>query len=206
MRIVAISDTHGMYSRVHIPDGDVLIHAGDITMHGKLEELMLFNTWIATLPHKHKVVIAGNHDWECEKRPLFARDALADCTYLLDERVEIDGLVFYGSPWQPTFFNWAFNVDRGAPIKAKWDDIPLDTDVLITHGPPWEKLDVAPSHQRVGCEELAKAVERVRPRAHIFGHIHHSYGIVERDGTVFVNASVCNERYEPLNAPIVFDL
>jgi len=208
MRIVAISDTHGLYTHMKhpIPEGDVLVHAGDITLHGELAEVSLFSEWLAQLPHKHKVIIAGNHDWVFQRRALFARDVLKGCTYLCDESTTIDGVVFYGSPWQPTFYNWAFNLDRGAPIKAKWDLIPDNTDVLITHGPPFEQLDIVPGGARVGCEDLTEAIARVRPKAHIFGHIHHSYGIKESGGVIYVNASICNEAYQPVNAPLVFDL
>jgi len=90
--------------------------------------------------------------------------------------VIIEGVKFYGSPWQPRFFDWAFNLDRGEEIKKKWDLIPMDTDVLITHGPPYGILDLTHEGEKVGCEELMKAVLRVQPKIHIFGHIHEAYG------------------------------
>jgi Icc-related predicted phosphoesterase len=199
VKIVAISDTHGMYDKIQVPEGDVLIHAGDITMHGYLHELNAFNAWVGTLSHAHKLVIAGNHDWEFQRRPLFAQEAMTNCTYLQDSAVVIDGVTFYGAPWQPTFYNWAFNVDRGAPIREK-------SDVLITHGPAFGHLDMTPQGLPVGCEELAVAIERIKPKAHIFGHIHHAYGIKQVAETIYVNASVCNEQYKPVNAPWVFEI
>lgn len=206
MKLVMISDTHGMYDRVNIPDGDVLIHAGDITAYGKLEELVHFNNWLGDLPHKHKIVIAGNHDWVFQNRNMAARMALTNATYLQDEEITIDGLKFYGSPWQPEFCNWAFNLPRGAALKRVWDRIPVDTDVLITHGPPFEVLDLTNQMMRVGCEELAKVVKKIKPKLHVFGHIHYSYGIIEREGTIYVNAATCGEDYKPDHPPLVVDL
>ena len=127
-------------------------------------------------------------------------------TYLEDEEVEIEGLRLWGSPWQPWFYDWAFNLPRGPALRAKWDRIPAGIDVLVTHGPPHGVLDHVGRGEDVGCEELLEAVRRVRPRLHVFGHIHEGYGQLERDGVRFVNASTCTLSYDPVNAPILFDL
>jgi len=137
MKLITISDTHGLHWSLDIPDGDVLIHAGDLTDRGILEEVSEFNTFLGTLPHPHKIVIAGNHDLCFEDYRMDCEEALTNCIYLQDQEVTIDGVRFYGSPWQPWFYDWAFNLERGPEIRAKWDLIPEGTDVLITHGPPY---------------------------------------------------------------------
>jgi Icc-related predicted phosphoesterase len=206
-RIVCISDTHNRLSRVKVPDGDILIHAGDATMAGRSEEIDKFDEDLERLPHKHKIVIAGNHDWLFQTHPAEARRRITAATYLEDSEVTVCGLRIYGSPWQPEFCNWAFNLDRGEDLYEKWEKIPAKVDILITHGPPAKVLDRCPDGRQVGCADLEAAIlDRVRPRLHVFGHIHHSYGQQDFEGMTFVNASVCNERYEPRNAPIVVDL
>ena len=191
MRIVCISDTHN--GKPKVPDGDILIHAGDLTMNGTFMEIVKVGDWLRELPHKHKVVIAGNHDFLFEKDINLAKNALGPgLTYLQDSDSEIEGLKFYGSPWTPRFFDWAFNVDRGQ-LYRKWNLIPEGLDVLITHGPPAGILDKnAPAWGgiHVGCTELYDAVKLVRPKLHVFGHIHESNGRLDQDGTIFVNAAV----------------
>ena len=132
--------------------------------------------------------------------------AEAGAIYLEDSGVDLLGLRWYGSPWQPRFFDWAFNADRGAPLRQIWAQIPSGTDVLLTHGPPHGILDTTVRGQSVGCEELTLAIQRVRPKLHVFGHIHECYGQLVRDGTHYVNASSCNLQYLPIHPPIVVDL
>lgn len=205
MRIVCVSDTHGQGLDLAVPDGDVLVHAGDLTGMGHLAQLAKEAAWLRTLPHRTKVVIAGNHDFGFQHEPREAVALFDGMIYLEDTGATVDGVRFYGSPWQPRFFDWAFNLDRGPAIRARWDLIPAGTDVLVTHGPPAGVLDRTERGEEVGCADLLAAVARVRPRVHVFGHIHEGYGTVERDGTTFVNASSCDKRYRPLNAPIVVD-
>jgi Icc-related predicted phosphoesterase len=206
MKCIAVSDTHGKHADLQIPDGDVLIHAGDILRCGLIEELEIFNEWLGTLPHRHKLIIAGNHDWCFERKPVEARKILTNGSYLQDEAVSIDGLVFYGSPWQPAFMNWAFNLPRGKKIARKWDQIPHQTDVLITHGPSYGILDECIDGKKAGCEELVHALKRIKPRYHVFGHIHEGYGVIERNGVTYVNASINTHLYQPSNLPISFIL
>lgn len=206
-RIVCLSDTHNYHEEIIVPDGDVLIHAGDATMRGTIREIAAFNRWFAALPHRYKIFVAGNHDWLFETDNALARRLLDEpIVYLQDSATVIDSLKIYGAPWQPRFYDWAFNLDRGRDMAEKWRLIPADTDVLITHGPPFGILDETPAGDRAGCEELRKKVKEISPLAHIFGHIHHFYGTTEKFGVKFVNASVCDESYAPVNAPIVFDL
>ena len=205
-RVVLLSDTHGCHWDVTVPDGDVLVHAGDATNAGDLKELRDFERWLSTLPHPHRVVIAGNHDWAFERRPKLARATLASATYLQDSVVELAGLRFYGSPWQPEFCNWAFNLPRGPALAAKWAAIPADVDVLVTHGPPHGVLDQTFDGRGVGCRELRRALDRVTPAVHVFGHIHEARGVAEVGRTLCVNASICDLGYEPSRAPFVVDV
>ncbi len=209
-RIVCLSDTHNANEQIAVPDGDILIHAGDATITGTFDEILKFDKWFANLPHKIKIFVAGNHDWLFETNNSYARALLSrNVIYLQDSFIEIEGLKIYGSPWQPRFFDWAFNLNRGAELAEKWKLIPNDTDILITHGPPFGILDEVPRQfwvENTGCEELIKKVEEIRPKLHLFGHIHCGYGTTEKFGVKFINASNCNESYEPSNPPIVFDL
>ncbi len=206
LRIVAVADTHGMHGQPIIPDGDVLIHAGDLTGSGTLHEVAAFDCFLATLPHRHKVVIAGNHDLCFEIHPAQARALVSNAHYLQDEAITLDGVSYWGSPWQPWFYDWAFNLPRGEALRRKWDLIPDGTDVLVTHGPPFGRLDFAQRGEHAGCEELWRALQRVRPRLHVFGHIHEGAGMIEEDGIILVNASICNPRYQPLRSATVIDL
>lgn len=214
MRIVCISDTHNCNEQVAVPDGDLLIHSGDATITGTLHEIKLFNRWFASLPHPVKIFVAGNHDTLFEQRPDEAQ-ALLDIgvIYLQDSAIELEGLKIYGSPWQPRFYDWAFNLMRGAELAEKWKLIPDEVDVLITHGPPNGILDLVPRqgwNEKTGCEELRKRVEEIaefgRLKLHVFGHIHCGYGVHEELGVKFVNASICDEDYRPSNKPIIVDI
>ncbi len=127
-------------------------------------EIEEFNQWFSSLPHKHKIFVAGNHDWLFETNNSYARSLLnKNIIYLQDSSIEIEGLKIYGSPWQPRFFDWAFNLMRGAELAEKWKMIPDDTDIFITHGPPNGILDAVPREyfvENTGCEELIKKVRR----------------------------------------------
>ena len=206
VKIVAVSDTHGRHNSLKIPDGDIFIHAGDIAAYGTEANLQDFNDFLGRLPHPHKIVIAGNHDFGIESDPQGSRRILSNCIYLQDNGCEVNGVHIYGSPWQPWFHDWAFNLQRGEEIRAKWELIPETTQVLITHGPPYGYGDRTDQGLRVGCQDLLQVIERIRPLVHIFGHIHEAYGIISNDHTKFINASVVNREFMLSNAPIVFDL
>jgi len=210
MRLVCLSDTHSLHRSIPaIPDGDVLIHAGDCLGVGTLDNLEDLNDWLGTLPHRHKIVIAGNHDWVFQQAPELAREALSNATYLQDSGSEIDGIRFWGSPWTPTFMDWAFMLERGEPLHEKWQQIPRTTDVLITHGPPRGIGDLVAMGfrcQNVGCVNLLDRIQELSLKAHIFGHIHEGYGEYSVGNTRLINASICTGRYEPTNPPIVLDL
>lgn len=209
MRIVCISDTHSLHRQIEVPDGDLLIHAGDCLGVGTLDELEDLDHWFSELPHPHKILIAGNHDWCFQDEPAEARALVRHAHYLQDSPLELNGLKFWGSPWTPVFFNWAFNLTRGEAIAERWARIPEDTDVLITHGPPagiLDRIDSPTGTVRPGCEALAERVAQLAPTLHVFGHIHEDYGQQQIGGCRYVNASTCNGRYQPLNPPIVIDL
>ena len=189
-RLVLLADSHGFHSGLRVPDGDILVHAGDLTGRGTLRELEEANRWLASLPHPFKIAIAGNHDFCFQDEPDEARRTLTAALYLQDDAVQVDGIRFWGSPWQPWFYDWAFNLKRGPALAQKWALIPDGVDVLVTHGPPAGILDRTGDGREVGCEDLLRRVEVVRPRLHVFGHIHEGRGALWRDGTLFVNASV----------------
>lgn len=208
MKIGCISDTHTYHKRVTDLEGiDLLIHAGDIGMRGTAYEILDFAEWFNAIEVKYKVFIAGNHDFTFEKAPSdFFREKLNGNTfYLNDDGITIEGINIWGSPVQPWFHNWAFNRQRGADIKKHWDLIPDNTDILITHGPPFGILDRTQRGENVGCEDLLECVNKIKPKYHVFGHIHEAYGFAEKEHTTFINASVLDERYHLVNDPIIFD-
>lgn len=205
-KIVLISDSHGKHKQLELPEGDLLLHAGDITGRGLGWQVREFMDWLGAQPHRHKVMIAGNHDFLAEeKADEFLSLVPPGVIYLNDSGVELEGIRIWGSPIQPWFHDWAFNRRRGADIAAHWALIPEGTDILITHGPPFGILDRTAHGERVGCEDLALRIEQVRPRLHVFGHIHEAYGHVQRDGIHYVNASVLDLQYQHTQAPIMLD-
>lgn len=206
MRVVCLSDTHNTQGNFDVPDGDLLVHAGDFSMMGREHEIRDFDAWLGTLPHRRKIVVAGNHDWMFQTDPPRALSMITNATYLEDSEATVEGLHVWGSPWQPWFFDWAFNLQRGREIAAKWALIPAGVDILITHGPPADILDTVPRGEHVGCADLKRELARVKPRLHVFGHIHDAYGTHRADGTIYVNASICDEAYEPTNKAVVIDL
>jgi Icc-related predicted phosphoesterase len=200
MRIVAVADTHLFHDELEIPDGDVFIHAGDLCRGGDLDELRVAADWITSLPHRHKVVVAGNHDWAFDRESVLARALFA--TYLEDSGVTLDGVRFYGTPWQPAYNDWAFNLPRGTALAAKWSRIPTALDVLVTHSPPAGIGDRSPVGSRAGCADLRARVTEVAPRLHLFGHIHQDGGAWREGPTVFANVTT----WECERGPTVIDL
>ena len=210
MKLVCISDTHSLHAGIDLPEGDVLLCAGDITNCGDTYDVMNFANWITTEENKdkfkHIITIAGNHDWCFQRQGETSRKILADAgiTYLQDSSITIDGIKIYGSPWQPEFCNWAFNVPRGERLARIWDAIEDDTNILITHGPVHNILDFTERDQiHVGCVDLAKRVKKLKQlKLHVSGHIHEGHGIKKVKKVTYVNASVCTLRYNPINKPI----
>ena len=237
MRIVCISDTHSLHKKMEnygpLPKGDVLVHAGDCTNRGSQRDVEEFVHWFMNIKgFDTKIFIAGNHDWAFEhvNKPHHQGDydwfhhlmneenlSQSDVVYLQDNGFTIESpefsrpVKFWGSPWQPEFYNWAFNLPRnGWELELKWKEIPNDTDILITHGPPNEVRDFVNNWRQpnvnVGCELLRLRVEQVKPLLHVFGHIHSGYGSAFIKDTLYVNAAICTEQYVPSNKPIIVDL
>ncbi|RYD83094.1 MAG: metallophosphoesterase [Sphingobacteriales bacterium] len=208
LRFVAISDTHGQHKDLTLPQGDVLLHAGDISSGGRKNEIVDFIKWFEATDYKYKVFIAGNHDFYFEEETKEEIESLipSDIIYLNDSITIIDGIKIWGSPITPWFYDWAFNRHRGNAIKKHWDIIPADTDILITHGPSFGILDTTQDGKNVGCEELMNAINIIQPKIHLCGHIHEAYGKRQHNQTTFINASVLNINYRLVNKPIVFDL
>jgi predicted phosphodiesterase len=207
MRIVAVADTHLFQHELRVPDGDVFIHAGDLCSAGTLGELALAVRWLQRLPHRVKLIVAGNHDWPFQRQGEDARRLLGEgLTYLQDSGVELEGVRFWGSPWQPAFNDWAFNLPRGEALARQWALIPAGTQVLVTHGPPAGLGDgggvgYGGAHRR-GCADLLARVEAVHPLLHLFGHIHDSGGFWRAGPTAFANVTT----WECQRPPTVIDL
>ncbi len=189
VRIVAMADTHGEHAALHLPEGDVLIHAGDLTQRGTASELKAVADFLRAQPHPHKVVVAGNHDFLLQDSPAEARALFEGLTYLEDAEATVAGLRVWGSPWQPWFHDWAFNLRRGRDIDAKWQLIPQGIDVLVTHGPPEGLGDRCWDGRRVGCADLLRHLHRVRPQVHLFGHIHEDRGQFQLGDCRVINCS-----------------
>ena len=200
MKLVIISDTHMGHRDIMLPPGDVLIHCGDATFQGEEAEVFEFNEWLGAQDFKHKIFVPGNHDWLFQKNEERARALLPNAHVLIDEELVIDGVKFYGSPWQPAFMGWAFNLFSGEALREKWDLIPEDVDVLITHGPPYGILD-----DGKGCLQLTNRILWLENlKLHCFGHIHGGYGVKRTSKKTFINASSMNEDYDLANSPQVF--
>jgi len=221
MKITFISDTHSKHNQVisSLHGGDVIIHAGDISNRGYLTEIQDFIKWFSKIEnYTHKIFIAGNHDFGCQDEVLAVEELLRlnpGSEYLYDDLFLIgkdeddyeDMVKVWGSPWQPEFYNWAFNLSRqGAELKEVWSMIPSDVDILITHGPPHGHLDyVDYSKQNVGCELLRDRIDLIKPKIHVFGHIHSSYGYKFDGTTHFFNAAVLDERYNFTQKPLTVE-
>lgn len=206
-RIIALSDTHNMADRIEIPECDIIIHAGDAGMSGSKEELNFFLNWLGKQKAKYKVFIPGNHDIFCEDNPREAKLMASDrgISLLIDELVDLDGLKIYGSPITPYFCDWAFNRWPGTEIQKHWDKI-QPCDILVTHGPPHGILDLNMLNQNCGCDQLLSKILEIKPKAHIFGHIHENYGLKEFMGIKFYNVAMVDERYRIAEKPMEIDL
>ena len=208
MKIVAISDTHSLHELVKIPKCDILIHAGDFTGNGSLEHCECFAEWFKKQPAKYKVCIAGNHDSCAAKEHDYVADIFLDnnIVYLENRFANIEGIKIYGSPMTPRFLNWYFMYERGTG-KKYWNMIPKDTDILVSHGPAYGKLDLIDDNRvkhNVGCQELGEAIKKLPAlKYHICGHIHSGYGSID---SKYYNASVCNEDYEVVNKRLIIKI
>lgn len=210
MRIVIISDTHGLHHELHdLPQGDALLHAGDFTHLGMEEASEDFLNWFAGQPHEHKIFIGGNHDVLAWRQPEVFREMIPEgVTYLNDSGTKIGSYSVWGSPVQPDLLGMAFGKRRGVDMREHWDQIPEETDILITHTPPMGILDRSNSGKNLGCEQLSNYITNIKPSLHVFGHIHAGYGKIDEheSGTIFVNGSNIKTREGLVNPPIIVEL
>lgn len=206
-KLVILSDTHEQGRKIVVPDGDILIHCGDLTYRGTVNSIAEELNWFTSLPHKYKIYIAGNHDFSFQDywRKHKILEEFSELIYLEDSGCEINGIKFWGSPVQPFFFNWAFQKHRGDALRKHWEQIPEGIDVLITHGPPKGFGDINHRDERFGDEDLLNRVLVVKPKYHVYGHAHHGYGRYENADTQFLNCASCTEEYKPTNPPMVFE-
>lgn len=208
--ITCISDSHRGHKKLSLPGGDILIHAGDFSSLGYHDEISSFLAWFDKQKYKHLVYIAGNHDISYQRNIPMKKKFLAlypGIHYLEDSEIVLEGLKIYGSPWQPEFCDWAFNLPRKSKyLQEKWDKIPDDTDILITHTAPYGILDPDSHYISVGCELLKSRVIDIKPLIHCFGHLHlgRSYRVI--GPTTFVNASMCNDSNRIVNKPFVIEI
>jgi Icc-related predicted phosphoesterase len=206
MKIVFISDTHGQHENLVLPEGDMIIHAGDVSKRGGMAEMENFLNWYESLPFKYKVFTVGNHDFLAENAPALFKKLIPDnCVYLENSDVTIEGIRIWGSPITPWFYDWAFNRQRGADIAKYWAKIPIGTDIVVTHGPVYDILDRTTRGDLTGCEDLRAKLEEIKPKYHVFGHIHEAYGMKTVGETTYINASVLDEQYRMAHKPIVLD-
>ncbi len=192
MKISAFSDSHTMHRQVEIPDGDILIFAGDISNCRTSQDVSDFNSFLGTLPHRHKVVVAGNHDHLLAGDPDRAQALLPEAIYLQDKVAVLDGITVYGAPWQPKFNDRAcdaFALPRGRALEEKWAMIPDGVDILVTHAPPAGVMD-QDGPVCHGCSDLNDAIQVKQPTLHVFGHIHNRHGILNDAQTTFMNCNV----------------
>lgn len=205
MKLIIISDTHEKHDQLYIPNGDVIIHCGDFTNRGNNNKIKNFFKWFNNLPHKHKIVIPGNHEncFSVDSIKRYRLDRYKNLHILINSEIIIDGIKFYGSPMcngNPNIMsNWNFYVDD-ENINKYWNLIPGDTDILITHIPPFGILDGG-----YGCKFLLEKVKHIKPSLHLFGHVHECYGIYDNKHTKFINSSVLNNSHDVVNKAVIID-
>lgn len=207
MRLVIVSDTHGMQDELGVLEGDVLIHCGDVCNGFERDdrEIDQLDDWFGRQRFGAILCVGGNHDFALEERAAAGARVLENARFLVDEPFEYGNVLFYGSPWTPELMGWAFYLEPEL-AESRWSRIPPETDVLITHSPPAGILDANRGGHRCGCPYLAERVKTVRPAVHCFGHVHASAGTQLQDGVLYMNASMVNSRYQITHSPLVYDL
>ena len=197
MKILHLSDTHGAHCRLrNLPDADVVVHSGDFTMTGSEAEAIGFLNWFCDLPYPHKIFICGNHDMCMYGADIGGIDPSVH--YLCNSGIGIDGINFYGVPM--------FMEDCVSDRQDRfYENIPVETDVLITHSPAYGILDFDDSIN-YGSPELLARLPSLHLKAHLFGHIHARHGILRQNGTVFSNGAIMNGDYTNLQSPAVIEI
>ena len=214
MKIVMISDTHGFHRDPHldIPDGDLLIHCGDLTMAGEHSVLFDCNEWFGELQNKFNdiVVIGGNHDLTLGRGDMLGFKVFTNAIYLERSSVKIDGKLIWGCAETPWNHEYVANMFAFGKLRKNmgWKGMPKDVDILVTHCPPYGYGDMLAEHSsdpntHIGDRKLLDLIMKYKPELNSYGHIHEGYGIYEEKDTTFVNCSVVNERYDLVNEPVV---
>jgi Icc-related predicted phosphoesterase len=210
MRLVCLSDLHGeLYPIDEMPKGEVLIVAGDFSARGDMMDVLNFKGWLNELPFSKKIIIAGNHDGYLAEHNHIGRLLLEseDTIYLENSSTEINGLKIFGSPYTPEFNGWHFMRPRGDEMAKIWKQIPDDTDILVTHGPPLGILDTNHRDEKCGCWDLRERIKSLEHlRYHIFGHLHSAHGQKEVYGVKFINCSLLDDDYNLSFEPIVLEI
>lgn len=199
MEILHLSDTHNKHRQLgNMPAADIIIHSGDVSFAGTTKEVDDFIDWFGSLSYQYKIFIAGNHDYALEGKAAerIQQYLPENCFYLCDNGVKINGIQFWGIPF---FFS---PEDTRLDLRST-ELIPDNTDILISHRPPYGILDES-NNRKYGCNGLLEAVSRISPTYHLFGHIHDAYGIEKQNHTTFVNAAVVDPTYKLVNNPILF--
>lgn len=219
IKVVAISDTHGKWNKIKIPPCDILISTGDYSFRGEEHMVKDFHKWMNKQPAKHVISVQGNHETGVERNFSYSKElAEKACpgVYFIDEGlVEIEGLRIYCSAITPFFHNWAWNRYPGEEIQKNWDRIPENIDILATHGPAYGILDGVPEYNSLtnkvglrhcGCPQLLKKIQEIKPKFHLFGHIHEAFGTHSESGITYINSSICDGQYKANNHPIIFGI
>jgi Icc-related predicted phosphoesterase len=206
-KVCCVSDLHGQFPL--IPDCDLLLLAGDLSIGHTADFFWFrdkFKRWVDYVSQKTTIIgVAGNHDFIFEKPTVKASLPKANWTYLQDSETQFKNFRIWGTPWQPRYFDWAFNLDE-PELEKKWDLIPKETDILVCHGPPHGFGDLSWDKKKVGSPSLLRKIEELQPKLVVCGHIHSGYGIYKVGNTTVVNAAYVNENYVPANQPTIVEL
>ena len=221
MIAICVSDFHGNLN-VNIPEGDILLIAGDIcpAYHDISTSILIqqkwleqiFLPWIKSVKEKSNikdvVLVAGNHDWIFSRRHLrdICPELNEEIIYLQDSSIDINGLKIYGSPWQLPFCDWAFNKPEDK-LEVIWENFSENADILLLHSPPYGILDLTTlDNCNIGSRSLLKKIKEVKPKLAVFGHNHSGHGIHKENDITFINATLLNEQYEMVNKPIIIEI
>lgn len=210
MKIIVISDTHNRHNSIILPEGDMIIHCGDFS--DSEVGFKNFIAWFSKLDYKYKILVSGNHDFFIKR--IGYENILYYCDvngiiYLQDTSINIEGIKFHGSPWTPKYGEYAF-MEQDEKLKKHWRKIPLDTEVLITHGPAYKIGDLIQQdimEPNAGSKTLKKRIISLQKlKYHFFGHIHDDYGVHPRRKYIACNASIINYYKQELNKPIIVEI
>lgn len=207
MKITIISDTHNLHQQFGKLKGDVLIHCGDMfNLHtDDASALTDLDDWFGKQEFDLILCTGGNHDHLLQDHIKQHGNPFKNATFLQDETHQHKGVNFYGTPWVPQLSGHAF-FQSAKGLRDKWAMIPRETDVLITHTPPFGILDQSSRSYQLGCEYLANELPRIAPKLHCFGHVHASYGTMKKGITTYVNASSIDSKERLVREPIVFEI